>query len=595
MRTSKVFLSLLLVLALLVGLVPAVAETTLTDGTYSGTGKGMHSNIAVTVTVEGGAITSVTVDSQDETPGVSDPAFEQIPAAIVAAGNTDVDTVAGATLTSNGIIEAVNNALNGTTEETSTELTIEPDMIVVGSGMAGLVATARGVELGLNVLVLEQSVRTGGCIHYAGGTVSGAGFKIQKENGVEDTPEAFYADIEALGGEGEFNEALAKRHTEEAGAAIDWLDEDLGVDFGDRSLVGGAYTAMQTLRVTRALGSYSMGAANAYLDPLNERLEQAIADGKAQIMYNTKVTELLVEGDKCVGVKAGDLEFRAPSVVLATGGYSYNEDLLKMAGFENVISCAPSTSDGSGFLLAQAVGGVFDNMDEIVNYYGGGIPTNGFDMYYQVNNSYPGMIYVNAQGDRVGAEESATSAMWYGQEESKLYAVISSNMIDKEQAFIKHPMMNSAVLENNGWDKLEELAAEGNCVYKADTLEELAEMIGAENLTATVEAYNKDVAAGEDTAFGRSPESMVAFEEGPYYAVVTVPYVWSGTSGGVRANEDGYLQREDGSVITGLSLAGEILGPSNILGKINFGGINHSMCATWGIIAAENAAELAGK
>ena len=595
MRTSKVFLSLLLVLALLVGLVPAVAETTLTDGTYTGTGKGMHSNIAVTVTVEDGAITSVTVDSQDETPGVSDPAFEQIPAAIVAAGNTDVDTVAGATLTSNGIIEAVNNALNGTTEETSTELTIEPDMIVVGSGMAGLVATVRGVELGLNVLVLEQSVRTGGCIHYAGGTVSGAGFKIQKENGVEDTPEAFYADIEALGGEGEFNEALAKRHTEEAGAAIDWLDEDLGVDFGDRSLVGGAYTAMQTLRVTRALGSYSMGAANAYLDPLNERLEQAIADGKAQIMYNTKVTELLVEGDKCVGVKAGDLEFRAPSVVLATGGYSYNEDLLKMAGFENVISCAPSTSDGSGFLLAQAVGGVFDNMDEIVNYYGGGIPTNGFDMYYQVNNSYPGMIYVNAQGDRVGAEESATSAMWYGQEESKLYAVISSNMIDKEQAFIKHPMMNSAVLENNGWDKLEELAAEGNCVYKADTLEELAEMIGAENLTATVEAYNKDVAAGEDTAFGRSPESMVAFEEGPYYAVVTVPYVWSGTSGGVRANEDGYLQREDGSVITGLSLAGEILGPSNILGKINFGGINHSMCATWGIIAAENAAELAGK
>ena len=595
MRTSKVFLSLLLVLALLVGLVPAVAETTLTDGTYTGTGKGMHSNIAVTVTVEDGAITSVTVDSQDETPGVSDPAFEQIPAAIVAAGNTDVDTVAGATLTSNGIIEAVNNALNGTTEETSTELTIEPDMIVVGSGMAGLVATARGVELGLNVLVLEQSVRTGGCIHYAGGTVSGAGFKIQKENGVEDTPEAFYADIEALGGEGEFNEALAKRHTEEAGAAIDWLDEDLGVDFGDRSLVGGAYTAMQTLRVTRALGSYSMGAANAYLDPLNERLEQAIADGKAQIMYNTKVTELLVEGDKCVGVKAGDLEFRAPSVVLATGGYSYNEDLLKMAGFENVISCAPSTSDGSGFLLAQAVGGVFDNMDEIVNYYGGGIPTNGFDMYYQVNNSYPGMIYVNAQGDRVGAEESATSAMWYGQEESKLYAVISSNMIDKEQAFIKHPMMNSAVLENNGWDKLEELAAEGNCVYKADTLEELAEMIGAENLTATVEAYNKDVAAGEDTAFGRSPESMVAFEEGPYYAVVTVPYVWSGTSGGVRANEDGYLQREDGSVITGLSLAGEILGPSNILGKINFGGINHSMCATWGIIAAENAAALAGK
>lgn len=590
MKAARTFLSLALALCLLLGAVPAMGETT----AYTGSGKGMHSNIEVTVTVTDGKISGVTVDSHDETPGVSDPAIEQIPAAIVEAGTADVDVVAGATLTSNGIIEAVKNALSGEKPaEESHELTIEPDMIVVGSGMAGLVATARGVELGLNVLVLEQSVRTGGCTHYAGGTVSGAGFKIQKENGVEDTPDSFYADIEALGGEGEFNKELAKAHTQHAGEAIDWLDEDLGVDFGDRTLVGGAYTAMQTLRVTRALGSYSMGAAQGYLEPLNARLEQAIADGKAQIMFNTRVTEVLVEDDRCVGVKAGDLEFRAPSVVLATGGYSYNEDLLKLSGFENVVSCAPSTSDGSGFLMAKAVGGVYDNMDEIVNFYGGGIPTNGFDMYYQVNGKYPGMIYVNAEGNRVGAEESATSAMWYGQPESKLYAVISGNMINKEMAFIQHPLMNKAVLENNGWDKLDELAAAGNCVYKADTLEALAEMIGAANLTATVEAYNKDVAAGADSAFGRKVENMAAFEEGPYYAVVTVPYVWSGTSGGVRANADGYLVKEDGTAITGLSLAGEILGPSNILGKINFGGINHAMCATWGIIAAENAAELA--
>lgn len=595
MKRTKMGLVLLLVLALLIGAVPAVGEEVPADGTYTGSGRGMHSNIAVTVTVSGGAITGVTVDNHGETPGVSDPAIEQIPAAIVAAGTPDVEAVAGATMTSDGIIEAVKNALSGTQEEAPAELTIEPDMIVVGSGMAGLVATARGVELGLNVLVLEQSVRTGGCIHYAGGTVSGAGFEIQRENGVEDTPEAFYADIVALGGEGEFNEALAKTHTERAGSAIDWLDEDLGVDFGDRSLVGGAYTAMQTLRVTRAMSSYAMGTAVAFRLPLETRLVQAIEEGKAQILYNTEVTELLVEGDRCIGVKAGEREFLAPSVVLATGGYSYNEELLKLSGFENVISCAPSTSNGSGFLLAQAVGGVFDNMDEIVNFYGGGVPTDGFDMYYQVSNTYPGMIYVNAEGERVGAEESATSAMWFGQTQSKLYAVISGNMVDREQALLRHPLMNPAPLSNNGWDKMEELAATGNCVYKADTLEELAERIGAQNLVATVEAYNADVAAGVDSAFGRSPEKMIAFEEGPYYAIETVPYVWSGTSGGVRANGEGYLQREDGSVITGLSLAGEILGPSNILGKINFGGINHSMCATWGIIAAENAAKLAGK
>ena len=155
MKKARKFLSLLLAVMMVMGLVPAMAESALTDGVYVGTGKGMHSNIEVSVTVTDGKI------------GVSDPAIEQIPAAIVAANSADVDAVAGATLTSNGIMEAVKNALSGKTEEQSTELTIEPDMIVVGSGMAGLVATARGVELGLKVLVLEESVRTGGCIHYA--------------------------------------------------------------------------------------------------------------------------------------------------------------------------------------------------------------------------------------------------------------------------------------------------------------------------------------------------------------------------------------------------------------------------------------------
>ena len=65
MKQMKVWLSLLLSLALIIGVVPALGESALTDGTYTGSGKGMHSNIAVTVTVTGGAISGVTVDSHD--------------------------------------------------------------------------------------------------------------------------------------------------------------------------------------------------------------------------------------------------------------------------------------------------------------------------------------------------------------------------------------------------------------------------------------------------------------------------------------------------------------------------------------------------
>lgn len=589
----KKLLSILLTVVMLATMMPmAIAE--IADGTYTGIGAGMHSAIKVEVVVEGGKIAKVTILEQDETVGIADPAFEQIPAAIVAANSTEVDVVAHATLTSNGIIEAVNNALagKGAADEA---VVIEPDMIVVGAGMAGMCATVRGVELGLKVLLLEESVRAGACMYNAGGTISGAGFKIQKENGVEDTPESFYNDILKQGGEGEYNVELAKTHTQRAKDAIDWLDEDIGVDFGDRSLVGGAYTAMPTLRVTRALGSYSMGAAQEYMNKLFGRIEQYIAEGKVQILYNTKVTKILVENNECYGVMAGEKEFLARSVVLATGGYCYNEELLKKAGFENVISQAPTTSNGSGHLMALELGGVLDNADEFVNYYGGGVPTNGFAMEYQIKNTYPGVVLVNTAGDRVVAEEAAGIADWKNAAENKLFAVISTNMKNTEAAFLSHGMANKHPLSNNGWDTLEELAAAGNCVYKADTIEELAKLIGAENLPATIAAYNADVATGVDTAFGRKTENLIPVEAGPFYAVLTVPYVWSGVSGGIRANGEGYLWLEDGSVVEGLSLAGEILGPSNILGKINFGGINHSMCATWGMIAAEKAAERAGK
>ena len=588
---KKKLLGILLAIAMIVTMMPAVmAEALPADGTYTGTGAGMHSTIKVEVTVEGGKITAVTVLEQDETVGISDPAIEQIPAAIVAANSPDVDAVAHATLTSNGIIEAVKNALSGVVAE-QTEVTITPDMIVVGSGFAGLAATVRGVQLGLNVLVLEESVRVGGCAHNAGGTISGAGFKLQAQAGVEDTPESFYADIQKQGGAGEYNEALALTHTQRAKDAIDWLDEDIGIDFGDRSLVGGAYTAMPTLRVTRALGSYSMGAANEYLNKLYARVEEYIAEGKVQLLYNTKVTKILVENNECYGVMAGEKEYLAPSVVLATGGYAYNEELLKLAGFENVVSQAPTTSNGSGHLMAMELGGVLDNADEYVNYYGGGLMTNGFAMEYQAKSAYPGIVIVNNKGERVAAENAIGIANWHEAEESKLYFVLSSNMIDTESAFLSRGMANKHPMTNNGWDDFEALAAEGKVVFKADTIEALAEMAGLENLAATIEAYNADVAAGADSAFGRTVETMIAVEEGPFYAVETVPYVWSGISGGIRANGDGYLWLEDGTVINGLSLAGEILGPSNILGKINFGGINHSMCATWGMIAAEKAVE----
>ena len=175
------------------------------------------------------------------------------------------------------------------------------------------------------------------------------------------------------------------------------------------------------MRVTLAGDNSGLGGALNYLNPLTDRLNKAIEEGSVQLMLNSTVTELVVKDGKCTGVKVGEVEYSAPTTLLATGGYCHNEELLKMAGFDNIVSQAPKTSNGSGFYLAQAVGGVFDNMDKLATYYGGGLMTDGFEMTYGANTNYPGRIYVDLNGNRVGDETTNDVHLWMNAPEDKLY------------------------------------------------------------------------------------------------------------------------------------------------------------------------------
>lgn len=129
---------------------------------------------------------------------------------------------------------------------------------------------------------------------------------------------------------------------------------------------------------------------------------------------------------------------------------------------------------------------MFDNMDKLTTYYGGGLMTDGFEMTYGANTSYPGRIYVDLEGYRVGDETTNDVRMWMNAPEDKLYLVISGNMVDPETVLLKYGISTRTPLSNNGWDQLDVMAEEGNCVYKADTIEELAEKMGAPELVATV-------------------------------------------------------------------------------------------------------------
>ena len=605
MKTGrKKLLSRVLVLALVMALtlgtalapVSAMAQATLTDGTYTGAANGMGGAVNVTVTVEGGKITSVEVGDNQETPGISDPAIEQIPAAIVEAQSTYVDGVAGATVTSDAIKAAVDAALSGEApeEDKPLEITVQPDVIVVGAGMAGLVASVHAAELGANVLVLEQNYRVGGSANTAGGSISGAGYKIQKEAGIEDSAEAFYNDFVTMGGgEENMNTEIAKVHAERSGEAIDWLQDYVGVEFSDQVDSGG-YLTMNTYRVTYTAGGASSGGGSYFVSALMEKLQGFIDAGQAQLCLDTLVTDLMFDdnGD-VVGVKVDDVEIPAPSTIIATGGYGYCERWLKEYNFTNITSNDPVTAIGSGYDFARSAGAAFDNMD-YCSCYGGSVPVSGFQASLRCNINYNGAIWVNTAGERVFNEPAATSmdkrTVWRTADQNIIYIVLAENMLSDDSALFTGMMSNSAPFTNE--EKIAELLDEGY-MFKADTIEELGEMIGAEKLAETVAKYNEDVAAGEDTVFGRT-DNLLAFEEGPFYAVYTVPYLMM-TAGGPRINGDAQLVREDGTLVGGAYLAGEIIGSANIAGHNTIGGIGHGMCATWGRISAESAVKNAGK
>ncbi|MDO4492247.1 MAG: FAD-binding protein [Clostridia bacterium] len=573
----------------------AFADAMPADGVYEGTANGMGGALTVEVSVSGGKIGAIEVKSHSETPGISDPALAEIPAKIIDAQSTEVEAVAGATVTSTAIKGAVAAALSGEiAEEKELEITIKPDVIVVGAGMAGLVASVRASELGANVLVLEQNYRVGGSANTAGGSISGAGYAIQKAAGIEDSADAFYDDFVNMGGgEQNLNKEIARAHAENSAAAIDWLKDYVGVEFST-TVDSGGYLTMNTNRVTYTAGGPASGGGLYFVNALNAKLEAAVAAGTAQVCLNTLVTEMIQDANgDVIGVKVGDMEIYAPSVIVSTGGYGYCERWLKEFNFTNITSNDPNTAIGSGYDFARQVGAAFDNMN-YCSCYGGSVPVSGFQASLRCNINYNGAVWINTSGDRVFNEPKATSmdkrTIWRTTDQNTIYVVFAENMMDPEKPLFTGMMSNSAAFTTE--EKIAELIEKGY-MFKADTIEELAAMIGAANMPATIAKYNEDVAKGEDSVFGRT-DNLLSFEEGPFYAVYTWPYLMM-TAGGPRINANAQVVREDGTVVNGMYLAGEIIGSANIAGHNTIGGIGHGMCATWGRIAAQSAVANAGK
>lgn len=588
-RIMKKALVLIVTLAMLLSSMGAFA---MTDGTYTGTADGRNGPVTVEVAITGDAIESVSVVSHVETEGVGTLAVDAIPGAIVEAQSLGVDAVAGATMTSDAIIAAVADCVaqaGGDVEALkdvavaekapSKEETIDTQLVVIGGGGAGMAAAIRARELGLDVVLLEKMAFMGGAISISGGNQVVSGSQMQKDLGVtDDSVESMVEDFMANGANLNVPE-LITLYAANVGETSDWL-QSIGVTY---NLEGGLHKLAEYSH-DRELAYTGSGAGAA------EAMRNIIAENGTKVLLNTRATELITENGVVTGVIANDDEtvytIKADAVLMATGGYGNNKDLLE-GDMKNALYYGPVSSTGDGLLMATAIG-ADTRLIEYGKRYPNGIEVSEGIAKSTINGNIPAWtksaILVNKEGKRVVNEKASnrtileTELQQTGQE---LFLVMDQETFDTWKDAVGYDV--DSYLELNG--------TATPIFGHGDTLAAAAEAAGidAEALAATVETYNGYVEAGEDAEFGRSADYMtMKIGDGPYYIVEQKPR-FATTMGGLVIDEALEVIDTDGAVIPGLFAAGEVVG--GVMGDDSPSGANNGWAVTSGKLAAESIAE----
>ena len=597
------------------------------SGDFTGTAKGFGGDVSVTLTLTDGAITGCTAEGKEETQGVGSEAIAKMPGAIAESGSIAVDGVSGATITSTAIKEAAAAALTAAglnpddyktaveNNATAEDSTVDADVVVVGAGGAGMTAAITAAAEGKSVVILESQSMVGGNSVRATGGMNAGKTVYQDENefgesaGVEKTlktaaekyadnetitalaktvseqwaayqanPTGYFDSVELMeldtmiGGKGINDPELVETLCENSADAIDWLDEH-GITLHNVSSFGGA-SVKRIHRPVNAEGkTVSVGS---YMIPL---LQENCEKAGVKMMLDTTATEILTDangaavGVKATGASGETVTVNAKAVVLASGGFGANLDMVvkykpELKGF--MTTNAPGIQ-GQGIEMAQAIGAATVDMDQIQIH-----PTVEANTAALITEGLrgDGAILINEEGqrfiDEVGTRD-VVSAAEIAQTGSYSWLVVDQAMVDA-----------SSVIQ--GYIK------KGYTVTGA-TYEELGKAMGvdAAAFAETMEKWNGYVEAKNDPDFGRTSFAN-PLNTAPYYAVKVTAGVHH-TMGGLKINANTEVLNEKGEVIPGLFAAGEVTG--GVHGANRLGGNAVADFTVFGRIAGAAASDYA--
>lgn len=484
---------------------------------------------------------------------------------------------------------------------------IETQIVIVGGGGAGLCAAVAAAERGADVTLLEARNRPGGNTQYAFGFFA-AESPVQKRNNVDAPKDVFFRLAMDYAG-WQINPRVVRAWIDKSGDTVRWLEEKgIGIELDKLTRTQFWYTAPRCWHVP--VSPVKLGAG------VTEVLTKNFEDLGGRLLCQTSGKEILTDANgKICGIsatrKGQELKIKASCVILATGGYGGNAELLKQYhqpyySAENVLFTYPVYCMGDGLSMASKIGADSEGLGRI-KLEPKGWPDAPREVW--ILAIQPDSIWLDKHGQRFCDESTYIDRGAGGfQVVLQLYRQykdftnytffdegILKRIFDSQETAGHYRNLKKYAFDTSRKtveEVIEGVIAKGH-MKRSHSLDEIAAWMGVEPaaLQTTVNEYNFTCDQGHDGIFSKDAQHLVALRTPPYYAIKCRPRFLN-PMGGIKINHKMEACNTEGKAIPGVYAAGiDTGGWEGDHYNILLNGSFFSFALNSGRIAGENGAD----
>ena len=454
------------------------------------------------------------------------------------------------------------------------------DLIIVGAGNSGLPTAIFAAERGAKVLIVDIASVIGGTLLLSSGQMAAAGTKLQKNKGIEDTPQSHYDDIMRIS-KGTADKDIVKLATFNAGDTFDWL-----TDNGFEVKEGHPVTGTTHEPYSNARYAWGPKGGMSILKVLEKKIQPHIDSKMVTIKLNTEVKNLIqndskaIEGIETIDEDGNKNNFYSDNVVLTSGGYASNPEMfLELEGAVDYSDTSYPYSQGAGITMGTNAGGYVRYGEHHLPIFGGILADSDYPSPMVATARHfppdrpPWEIFVDVNGNRFLQEDVPSHDVYEHAlrdcPEESCWAIFDEEIFNNAPPLITGTFGTGKLTKAD----ISEAFNEGYPKYfKSETLEGLAESAGInkDNFISTVSEYNLAQKTGKDKLGRKYMPLPIA--KGPFYAVKIQSWCLT-TYAGLAVNKDLQVIQQDGKPIKGLYAAGELLGTGAFCGRSLCGGM----------------------